>query len=166
MWCFCYLEYNRVGVHVDIKIACNDDLHHCLNKSATLLHNNAFLPCLLLLQVFVYTEWHNEASEWVHLHNESAFIGSALCFLPASIHELPSVEGLANVPSQPCLQKSGYQPGNLITGVSLASFWPSTLLACGRVMKSILVWFCCWHWKSEAPDLRRSKFEYHSQVDN
>lgn len=29
-------------VHVDIKIGCNDDLHGCLNKSATLLHNKAF----------------------------------------------------------------------------------------------------------------------------
>lgn len=37
-----FREYYGVCVHVDIKIGCNDDLHDCLNKSATLLHNKAF----------------------------------------------------------------------------------------------------------------------------
>lgn len=35
-----FREHNGVGVY--IKIGYNDDLHDCLNKSATLLHNKAF----------------------------------------------------------------------------------------------------------------------------
>lgn len=37
-----FRECNGVCAHADIKIGCNDDLHDCLNKSATLLHNKAF----------------------------------------------------------------------------------------------------------------------------
>lgn len=39
---FWFREYNWVCVHVDIKTGCSDDLHDCLNKSATLLHSKAF----------------------------------------------------------------------------------------------------------------------------
>lgn len=59
------------GACVDIKIGYNDDLHDCLNKSATLLDNKAFFALSgSAAGVFVYTEWHKEVSEWVHLRNE------------------------------------------------------------------------------------------------
>lgn len=59
-----FREYNGVGIHVDIKIGCNNGSSLPLCFTTRL-----FLPCLIALQVFVYTEWHKEASEWVHLHN-------------------------------------------------------------------------------------------------
>lgn len=78
-----FREYNGVCGHVDIKIGCNDDLHDCLNKSATLLHNKAFF--CLAWYLFTLNDIKRPLNEYTCIIN-SAFIGSTLYFLPASIH--------------------------------------------------------------------------------